>query len=148
MLPDLCNLIVGILNSKCVAPAIDIAKSVSELRHLFQPSVQNEFRTKVTYFFSSFQCIFLYYKNPACTPIMRQLLIQVILYNFQLFEQTPITDRSGICDVLESFLNFNALIAKKVPTAFDDPEIDCDKLIGYGEFGIINVMDFSAFWNK
>lgn len=65
---------------------------------------------------------------------MRQLLIQVILYNFQLFEQTPITDRSVICDVLESFLNFNALIAKKVPNVFDDPEIDCDKLIGYGEF--------------
>lgn len=65
---------------------------------------------------------------------MRQLLIQVILYNFQLFEQTPIPDRSSICDVLEMFLNFNALIAKKIPTAFDDPEIDCDKLIGYGEF--------------
>lgn len=28
MLPDLCNLIVAILQSKCVAPAIDIAKSV------------------------------------------------------------------------------------------------------------------------
>lgn len=64
---------------------------------------------------------------------MRQLLIQVILYNFQLFEQTPVTDRSAICDVVESFLNFNALIAKKSPNAFDDPEIDCDKLIGYGE---------------
>lgn len=67
---------------------------------------------------------------------MRQLLIQVILYNFQLFEQTPISERSSICDVLETFLNFNALIAKKVPNAFDDPEIDCDKLISYGEFCI------------
>lgn len=32
MLPDLCNLIVAILNSKCVAPAIDIAKSVSSTK--------------------------------------------------------------------------------------------------------------------
>lgn len=29
MLPDLCNLIVAILQSKCVSPAVDIAKSVS-----------------------------------------------------------------------------------------------------------------------
>lgn len=64
---------------------------------------------------------------------MRQLFIQVILYNFQLIEQTPITDRSRISDVLESFLNFNALVAKKVPSAFDDPEIDNDKLVSYGK---------------
>lgn len=68
---------------------------------------------------------------------MRQLLIQVILYNFQLIEQTPVADRSNISDVLESFLNFNALIAKKVPSAFDDPEIDCDKLISYGKISEI-----------
>lgn len=65
---------------------------------------------------------------------MRQLLIQVILYNFQLIEQTPAADRSGISDVIESFLNFCALVAKKVPNAFDDSEIDCDKLVSYGEY--------------
>lgn len=64
---------------------------------------------------------------------MRQLLIQVLLFNFQLIEQTPPNERSGISDVLESFLNFNALIAKKIPNAFDDDEIDCDKLVSYGE---------------
>lgn len=63
---------------------------------------------------------------------MRQLLIQVILYNFQLIEQTPDAERSSISDVFESFLNFNALIAKKVPNAFDDPEVDCLKLVNYG----------------
>lgn len=62
---------------------------------------------------------------------MRQLLIQVILYNFQLIEQTPVGERSNISDVIESFFDFNALIAKKVPTAFDDEEIDCDKLVSY-----------------
>lgn len=68
---------------------------------------------------------------------MRQLLIQVILYNFQLIEQTPDADRSNISDVLESFLNFNALIAKKVPNAFDDPEVDCFKLVNYGKYSLI-----------
>lgn len=65
---------------------------------------------------------------------MRQLLIQVILYNFQLIEQTPAADRSGVSDVIESFLNFCALIAKKVPSAFDDNDIDCDKLVSYGKY--------------
>lgn len=65
---------------------------------------------------------------------MRQLLIQVILYNFQLIEQTSPVDRSNISDVLESFFNFCALIAKKVPNAFDDAEIDCNKLISYGKY--------------
>lgn len=37
MLPDLCNLIVAILQSKCVAPAVDIAKSVNgSARHSIQ----------------------------------------------------------------------------------------------------------------
>lgn len=65
---------------------------------------------------------------------MRQLLIQVILYNFQLIEQTPAADRSNISDVLEAFYHFNALIAKKIPQAFEDAEIDCDKLFSYGEY--------------
>lgn len=64
---------------------------------------------------------------------MRQLLIQVILYNFQLIEQTPAAQRSDISDVLESFFNFCALLAKKTPTALDDSEVDCDKLVGYGK---------------
>lgn len=33
MLPDLCNLIVTILQSKCVSPAIDIAKSVHQTKN-------------------------------------------------------------------------------------------------------------------
>lgn len=85
---------------------------------------------------------------------MRQLLIQVILYNFQLIEQTPPADRSNISDVLESFLNFCALIAKKVPSAFDDPEIDCDKLVSYGklflsnddcDFELLTLTNFNSF---
>lgn len=64
---------------------------------------------------------------------MRQLLIQVILYNFQMIEQTPAAELSGVSDVLETFFNFNTLIAKKVPQALNDTEIDCEKLVGYGE---------------
>lgn len=64
---------------------------------------------------------------------MRQLLIEVMNHNFRLIEQTPQNDLSGISDVLESFYNFNALIAKKTPEVFDDPEIDCDKLLKYGK---------------
>lgn len=64
---------------------------------------------------------------------MRQLLVQVILFNLQLLEQTPVFERSAISDVLESFMNFNALVAKKVPEAYNDNEIDCDKLINYGK---------------
>lgn len=64
---------------------------------------------------------------------MRQLLIEVMNHNFRLIEHTSQNDLSGISDVLESFYNFNALIAKKTPEVFDDPEIDCDKLLKYGK---------------
>lgn len=40
MLPDLCNLIVTILQSKCVSPAVDIAKTVSEASHFWHLLVQ------------------------------------------------------------------------------------------------------------
>lgn len=64
---------------------------------------------------------------------MRQLLVQVVLYNFQLIEQTPVPELSTSSDVLESFFNFNALVAKKIPQAFVEPEIDCEKLLAYGK---------------
>lgn len=65
---------------------------------------------------------------------MRQLLIQVIAYHFQLFEQTSAAEHSTIADVFESFYNFNAPIAKKIPRAFADTSIDCEKLIHFGKF--------------
>lgn len=40
---------------------------------------------------------------------------------------------SGISDVLESFYNSNALVAKKTLQVFNDPEIDCEKLLRYGK---------------
>lgn len=76
---------------------------------------------------------------------MRQLLIQVILYNFQLIEQTPAADRSGVSDVIESFLSFCALIAKKMPNAFDDNGIDCGKLVSYGEYEHLHPLEW---WKK
>lgn len=64
---------------------------------------------------------------------MRQLFVEVIMYNLQLFEQTADTDFSHIADVMESFYGFNSLIAKKIPQAFSDTNIDCIKLIHYGK---------------
>lgn len=63
---------------------------------------------------------------------MRQLLIEVIMYSFQLFEATPDGELSHIADVLESFYGFNSLIAKKIPQAFSDTNIDCVNLIHFG----------------
>lgn len=63
---------------------------------------------------------------------MRQLFVEVIVYNFQLFEQTPDTELSHISDVFESFYVFNSLVAKKIPQAFADVNIDCIKLINFG----------------
>lgn len=127
MLPDLCNLIVSILQSKCVSPAVDIAKTVSHSddTSIFQHA--HPFR-----FFRS-QAIILFYKDEQCQSIMRQLFVEVIVYNFQLFEQTADADLSNIADVLESFYIFNSLVAKKIPQAFADVNIDCMKLIHFGE---------------
>lgn len=65
---------------------------------------------------------------------MRQLLVEVILYNFHLFEHTADSDFSTIADVVESFYGFSAQIAKKLPQAFADDNIDCMKLIHFGEW--------------
>lgn len=64
---------------------------------------------------------------------MRQLLVEVILYNFHLFEHTSDADFSTISDVVESFYGFNAQIAKKLPQSFADDNIDCPKIIHYGK---------------
>lgn len=74
----------------------------------------------------------MYYKDDECQAIMRQLFIEVIVYNFQLFEQTADADLSNIADVLESFYVFNSHVAKKIPQAYTDGNIDCIKLIRFG----------------
>lgn len=79
MLPDLCCLIISILQSKCVPPAIDIAKTVCVF------FFQNIF-TYLKTIFPFLQCIILFYRDEQCRNIMRQLLMEVILYNFRLFE--------------------------------------------------------------
>lgn len=63
---------------------------------------------------------------------MQQLLIQVIVYNLQLMEQTPDGKLSDNADVIESFYVFNSQIAKKLPRAFADTNIDSYKLITFG----------------
>lgn len=56
------------------------------------------------------------------------------MYNFQLFERTPEAEISNIADVVETFYSFNAQIAKKLPQAFADANVDCVKLLHFGEF--------------
>lgn len=92
-----------------------------------------------------FQCIFIYYKNQQCQAIMRQLLVQVVLYNFQLIEQTPIQELSNIVDVLESFFNFTAMIAKKIPQGLAEQEIDNEKLMAYGKKHLMVVLVRNLF---
>lgn len=97
-----------------------------------------------------FQTIILYYKDEECQAIMRQLFIEVIVYNFQLFESTADAELSNISDVLESFYAFNSLVAKKIPQAFADVNIDCIKLIRFGNelyTAISFCFDFSSILN-
>lgn len=63
---------------------------------------------------------------------MRQLLIEVIVYNIHLFEHTSNANFSLISDVIESFYTFNSQITKKLPQAFSDDSVDCVKLIHFG----------------
>lgn len=73
---------------------------------------------------------------------MRQLFVEVVVYNFQLFEQTPDADLSNISDVLESFYVFNSLVAKKIPQAFADANVDCIKLIHFGKNHPLSICSF------
>lgn len=87
---------------------------------------------------------------------MRQLLIEVIMYNFHLFEHTPDSEFSTISDVVESFYTFNAQITKKLPQAFADDSVDCVKLIHFGKekflrfwlsVSQIDLLDYFPIWN-
>lgn len=132
MLPDLCQLIVTMLQSTCMAPAIDIAKKVSS-RKLFEHMSQI---TLIINFYSAFhlQCILLFYHTEDCQLMMRQLLCQVIHRLFYFMDSIPMNELSGSADVLEAFFNFTCLIAKKMPQALVDEEIDCDKMVVHGKW--------------
>lgn len=71
------------------------------------------------------------YKEP-----MKQLLLQIIAYNFNVFEQTPPNKFSDISDLLESFYSLNTKIVKKIPSAYTSENMDFTKLIDFGELKI------------
>lgn len=73
------------------------------------------------------------YKEP-----MKQLLLQIIVYNFNVFERTPPNKFSDVSDLLESFYALNTKIVKKIPTAYTNENMDFLKLIDYGEEKFIN----------
>ncbi|XP_055715027.1 importin-13, partial [Phlebotomus papatasi] len=82
MLPDLCCLIVSIFQTKCVCPAMDIAKT----------------------------CIIMFYNDSDMHSKMHQLLVEIIMYNIRHFEQIPENKFSDVSDLLESFFALNAQI--------------------------------------
>lgn len=125
MLPDLCCLIISIFQNKCCPPAVEIARTVSLILKFF-------FQIFLIYFF--LQCIIMFYKDEHFQSTMQQLLLEVTLYNFQLFEQTPENQFSDIADLIEAFYGFNAQIVKKISSAYTDVNIDCNKLVLYGKF--------------
>lgn len=79
------------------------------------------------------QCITLFYKDEQCRQIMRQLLVEVVLYHFHLFEHTLDAEFSKISDIIESFYSCCAQISKKMPQAFNEDAIDCTKLVHFGK---------------
>lgn len=67
---------------------------------------------------------------------MQQLFIEVISYNFRLFETIPDTQFSNVADVMESFYTFNTHIVKKLPQVYGDTNIDCEKLLHFGKLRV------------
>lgn len=63
---------------------------------------------------------------------MRQLLIQVMIYNFQFIEQTIATKLADVAEIIESFFVLNAQLAKKIPQVFGFDEINCERLLSIG----------------
>lgn len=97
----------------------------------------------------NFQCIMLFYKDEQCQPIMQQLLIQVVVHNLQLMEQTQEGKMSDIADVVEAFYVFNSQITKKLPQALADTSIDSFKLITFGmesKYLIVRNIDSTFFF--
>lgn len=75
----------------------------------------------------------MFYNDEGYKEPMKQLLLQIIAYNFNVFEQTPLNKFSDISDLLESFYSLNTKIVKKIPTAYTSENMDFMKLIDFGE---------------
>ncbi|CRL02034.1 CLUMA_CG015289, isoform A [Clunio marinus] len=108
ILNDLCLLILSIFHNRCVPPAIDIAGS----------------------------CILMFFGDEVYKEPMKQLLLQIIIYNFNVFEQTPPNKFSDISDLMESFYALNSRIVKKIPAAYTQENMDFIKLMEYALKGI------------
>ncbi|XP_070509852.1 importin-13 isoform X2 [Chironomus tepperi] len=103
ILNDICILILSIFQNKCVPPVNDIAAL----------------------------CILMFYGDEAYKEPMRQLLFQIIFYNFRTFDQIPPNKFSDISDLLESFYALNTKIVKKIPAAYSNENMDFVKLMDY-----------------
>ncbi|XP_011208225.2 importin-13 isoform X1 [Bactrocera dorsalis] len=103
MLQDLCCFIVAIFQTRCCAPTLEISKTA----------------------------IIIFYKDEGCKSLMQQLLVELVLHSFKLFESTPENAFSNIADTIEVFYACLMQIIKKLPQALDDKAIAFDRLIYY-----------------
>lgn len=75
----------------------------------------------------------MFFNDDGYREPMKQLLLQIIAYNFNVFEQTPPNKFSDISDLLESFYALNTKIVKKIPTAYTNENMDFLKLVDFGK---------------
>lgn len=108
ILNDICTLILSIFQSKCVPPVNDIGGL----------------------------CILMFYGDENYKEAMKQLLLQIVVYNFQTFEQTPPNKLSDVSDLLESFYALNTKIVKKIPSAYTVENVDFMKMMDYALKGV------------
>uniref|UniRef100_W8B5B8 Importin-13 n=1 Tax=Ceratitis capitata TaxID=7213 RepID=W8B5B8_CERCA len=103
MLQDLCCFIVAIFQTRCCAPTLEISKTA----------------------------IIIFYKDEGCKALMQQLLVELVVHSFKLFDSTPDDGFSNIADTIEMFYACLMQIIKKIPLALDNEAIAFDRLIYY-----------------
>ncbi|KAG5682378.1 hypothetical protein PVAND_011734 [Polypedilum vanderplanki] len=108
ILNDICSLIVSIFQIKCVPAVNDIGGL----------------------------CILMFYGDELYKESMKQLLLQIVVYNFRVFEQTPLNKFSDISDLVESFYALNTKIVKKIPGAYTSENMDFIKMMNYALKGV------------
>lgn len=66
--------------------------------------------------------------------MMRQLISHVITRIVSLIESSTIEEISSYCDTLETFYNFIATIAKKMPPTLVENDIEIERLISQSKY--------------
>lgn len=64
---------------------------------------------------------------------MKLLHAEVNAHTLRVFDATPEVNWSDISDLVESFYSFNALLMKKIPEAYTNPDLDNVRVLNYGK---------------